>query len=173
MFLKSRFFVLVVIVFISIFSYNNLASAARSPSNWILPWSAGVKGIVTQRWHSDGWSRNKSFDIGLAPGTPVLAPINSKVLSFCNAGNNHLAIRLQSSDGKRYTLIHVKSSTVHKNKSYKKGQQIGVIAGDTPWNRCAKSTGPHLHLSLPRRHFTIGGYKLSPSWIPNSLTPKK
>lgn len=173
MLLKIRFIVLVVIVSISIFLHDNLANASRSPSNWILPWNAGVKGIVTQRWHSDGWSRNKSFDIGLPAGTPVLAPIDSKVVKFCNAGNNHLAIRLQSSDGKMYSLIHVKSSRVNRNKTYKQGEKIGVIAGDRPWNSCAKSTGPHLHFSLPRRNFTIGGYKLSSYSIPNSLTPKK
>lgn len=148
----------------------NIASRRQS-SSWRLPWRAGVKGIVTQRWHSDGWSKRKSFDIGLPAGTPVLAPIDSRVLQFCNAGNNHLSIRLQSKDGKKYSLIHVKSSTVSRNKKYKQGQKIGVIAGDTPWNRCAKSTGPHLHFSLPSQNFTIGAYKLSPSFIPKSLTP--
>ncbi|MEO1377100.1 MAG: peptidoglycan DD-metalloendopeptidase family protein [Cyanobacteria bacterium J06635_10] len=149
----------------------DIASRKQS-SSWKLPWRKGVKGIVTQRWHSDGWSKRKSFDIGLPAGTPVLAPIDSKVLQFCNAGNNHLSIRLQSWNGKRYTLIHVKSSTVSRNKKYKKGQKIGVIAGDTPWNRCAKSTGPHLHFSLPKQNFTIGRYNLSPSFIPKSLTPR-
>lgn len=149
----------------------NIASRRQS-SSWRLPWRAGVKGILTQRWHSDGWSKLKSFDIGLPAGTPVLAPIDSKVLQFCNAGNNHLSIRLQSWNGKRYSLIHVKSSTVSRNKKYKQGQKIGVIAGDKPWNSCAKSTGPHLHFSLPSQNFTIGRYKLSPSFIPKSLTPR-
>ncbi len=127
----------------------------------MLPWSGGVTARVTQRWHSDSWGKNKSLDFGLPAGTPVVAPTDSKVVGFCNAGNNHLAIRLQSSRGKMYSLVHVKSSSVYQNKRYKKGQQIGVIAGDKPWNRCAKSTGPHLHFSFPHQHFTINGYRLT------------
>ena len=150
-------------------SSKTVNASQRQSTSWILPWSKGVKGIRTQKWHSDGWSRNKSFDMGLPAGTPVLAPIDSKVIAFCNAGNNHLAIRLQSHDGKMYSLIHVKSSTVSKNKKYKQGEQMGVIAGDRPWNRCAKSTGPHLHFSLPNQNFTIGGYKISPSFIPRFM----
>ncbi len=142
-------------------------------SNWILPWPVGVTGRVSQRWHSDSWGRNKSLDFALPAGTPVLVPVDSKVVEFCNAGNNHLSIRLQSTDGQMYGLVHVKSSSVSTNKTYKQGEQIGVIAGDRPWNRCAKSTGPHLHFSLPQQNFTVGSYKFSPTSIPKYVTAQK
>lgn len=151
---------------------NAVTKTSSKYSNWRLPWSTGVTARLTQRWHSDGWSKGRSLDFGLPPGTPVVAPVDSTVMKFCNAGNNHLAIRLKSADGQMYSLVHVKSSTVYKNKKYKKGQQIGVIAGDRPWNPCAKSTGPHLHFSLPERNFNIGGYNFSSS-VPKFVTPKK
>lgn len=139
-------------------------------SYWRVPW-LGATAIVTQRWHSDGWGRYKSVDFALPAGTPVVAPIASRVLSFCNAGRNHLAIRLQAVDGNRYSLVHVKSRSVYVNKRYKKGQIIGVIAGNTPRNRCARSTGPHLHMSFPRQNFKLGRYWFSRSHIPKRLRP--
>ncbi|MEO1430391.1 MAG: M23 family metallopeptidase [Cyanobacteria bacterium J06633_8] len=145
-------------------------SRRRGGSYWRLPW-VGATAIVTQRWHSDSWGRYKSIDFGLPAGTPVVAPIASRVLSFCNAGRNHLAIRLQAADGNRYSLVHVKSRSVYVNKRYRKGQIIGVIAANTPRNRCARSTGPHLHMSFPRQSFRLGRYWFSRSYIPKRLKP--
>ncbi|MEM6753915.1 MAG: M23 family metallopeptidase [Cyanobacteria bacterium P01_C01_bin.38] len=146
------------------------ASRRRRGLSWRIPW-LGATARVSQRWHSDGWGRYRSIDFALPAGTPVVAPVASKVLGFCNAGGNHLAIRLQAVDGSRYSLVHVKSRRVYVNKRYKKGQQIGVIAGNTPWNRCARSTGPHLHMSFPRQNFKIGRYWLSRRYIPRRLRP--
>ena len=115
-----------------------VARASRR-SYWRVPWR-GATATVTQRWHSDSWGRYKSVDFGLPAGTPVVAPVASRVIGFCNAGGNHLAIRLQAVDGQRYSLVHVKSRSVYTNKSYKKGQWIGVVAGNRPRNRCARST---------------------------------
>ncbi len=142
----------------------------RRGSYWRIPW-VGATATVTQRWHSDSWGRYKSIDFGLPAGTPVVAPIASRVLSFCNAGGNHLAIRLQAADGNRYSLVHVKSRSVYVNKRYRKGQIIGVIAANTPRNRCARSTGPHLHMSFPRQSFRLGKYWFSRSYIPKRLKP--
>ena len=144
--------------------------ARASRSGWRVPW-LGATATVTQRWHSDSWGRYKSIDFGLPAGTPVIAPVASRVLSFCNAGGNHLAIRLQASDGNRYSLVHVKSRSVHVGKRYKRGQVIGVIARNTPRNRCARSTGPHLHMSFPRQNFKLGRYWFSRSYIPKRLKP--
>ncbi|MBV6625873.1 MAG: M23 family metallopeptidase [Rivularia sp. (in: Bacteria)] len=146
------------------------ASRRRRGLYWRLPW-VGATATVTQRWHSDSWGRYKSIDFGLPAGTPVVAPIASRVLSFCNAGRNHLAIRLQAADGNRYSLVHVKSRSVYVNKRYRKGQIIGVIAGNTPRNRCARSTGPHLHMSFPRQNFKLGRYWFSRRYIPRRLKP--
>ncbi|MEO1184423.1 MAG: M23 family metallopeptidase [Cyanobacteria bacterium J06636_27] len=139
-------------------------------SGWRIPW-LGATAVVTQRWHSDSWGRYKSVDFGLPAGTPVVAPIASRVLSFCNAGRNHLAIRLQASDGNRYSLVHVKSRSVYVGKRYRRGQVIGTIARNTPRNRCARSTGPHLHMSFPRQNFRLGRYWFSRSYIPKRLKP--
>lgn len=147
-----------------------VARASRRRSYWRIPW-LGATARVSQRWHSDGWGRYKSVDFALPAGTPVVAPIASRVVGFCNAGGNHLAIRLQAVDGNRYSLVHVKSRSVYVNKRYKKGQQIGVIARNTPWNRCARSTGPHLHMSFPRQNFKLGRYWFSRRYIPSRLKP--
>lgn len=147
-----------------------VARASRRRSYWRVPW-LGATAIVTQRWHSDSWGRYKSVDFGLPAGTPVVAPIASRVVGFCNAGGNHLAIRLQAVDGNRYSLVHVKSRSVYVNKRYRKGQIIGVIAGNTPRNRCARSTGPHLHMSFPRQNFKLGRYWFSRRHIPKRLRP--
>ncbi|MGB6300152.1 MAG: M23 family metallopeptidase [Rivularia sp. (in: cyanobacteria)] len=147
-----------------------VARASRRRSYWRVPW-LGATATVTQRWHSDSWGRYKSVDFGLPAGTPVVAPIASRVIGFCNAGGNHLAIRLQAVDGNRYSLVHVKSRSVYVNKRYKRGQVIGVIAGNTPRNRCARSTGPHLHMSFPRQNFKLGRYWFSRSYIPKRLRP--
>ena len=144
--------------------------AHHSRSGWRIPW-LGATATVTQRWHSDSWGRYKSVDFGLPAGTPVIAPIASRVLSVCNAGGNHLAIRLKAVDGNRYSLVHVKSRSVYVGRRYKRGQVIGVIARITPWNRCARSTGPHLHMSFPRQNFRLGRYWFSRSYIPQRLNP--
>lgn len=142
-------------------------------STWRLPWGVGIRALVTQRWHDDGWNKNKNaLDIGLSAGTAVFAPTDSKVVNFCNAGNNHLAIQLQSSTGQMYSLIHVTSTSVSKGKTFKKGDQIGRVAGDRPWNSCAKSTGSHLHFGLPSQNFSIDGYNFTSSNIPSPLIPR-
>ncbi len=146
-----------------------VARASRR-SYWRVPW-VGATATVTQRWHSDSWGRYKSVDFGLPAGTPVVAPTASRVVGFCNAGGNHLAIRLQAVDGRRYSLVHVKSRSVYVNKRYRKGQIIGVIARNTPRNRCARSTGPHLHMSFPNQNFKLGRYWFSRSYIPRRVTP--
>lgn len=145
-------------------------ASRRRGAYWRVPW-LGATATVTQRWHSDSWGRYKSVDFGLPAGTPVVAPVASRVLSFCNAGGNHLAIRLQAADGNRYSLVHVKSRRVYVGKRYRKGQVVGVIAGNTPRNRCARSTGPHLHMSFPRQNFRLGRYWFSRSYIPKRLRP--
>lgn len=104
--------------------------------------------------------------VGLVAGSNVLAPVDSTVVSSCDAGNNHRAIKLEATDGTLYSLIHVTTASV-KN-SYKQGDVIGTVAADTPWNDCAKSQKPHLHFGLPSQNFTIDGYTFntnSPAYL--------
>ncbi len=138
---------------------------------WQLPWQADVTGEIIQTWHSIK-NRNRSFhaiDIGVPAGTPILAPIDSTVKYFCIAKGtkSHHAIILQASDGQYYNLIHVSTSGLRKGKSFRQGEKIGVVASDLPNDKkCAFSYGIHLHLGLPSKNFSIGGYQLTP------LTPR-
>jgi len=140
--------------------------------SWRLPWRAGQTARITQNWHNDGYGNTSALDIGLPAGTPVVAPIDSTVISQCHAGNHHRAISLRGSDGQRYTLIHVTTANISVGKTYRRGEQIGVVAGDKPNNDCAWSTGPHLHFGLPSRTFSIGGYNFSPNSIPTPITAR-
>ncbi|MEA5573014.1 ricin-type beta-trefoil lectin domain protein [Calothrix sp. UHCC 0171] len=145
------------------------SSSIIPSSAWRLPWLAGRTGTTTQGWHRDGYGMS-SIDIGLPPGTPVVAPIDSTVVRQCNAGNNHRAILLQASNGQRYSMIHVTTANIWNGRTYRKGEQMGVVAGDKPRNSCAKSYGPHLHFGLPSQNLNIGGYTISPTFIPRSMT---
>ena len=93
--------------------------------------------------------------------TPVLAPVDAQVFSSCTPGNNHRAIKFKASSGQEFSILHVQasSSAVQTGRRYARGEQIGVVAADTPsGNNCANSTGPHLHFGLPSVPFTVDGY---------------
>lgn len=139
--------------------------AGAIASEWELPWAAGTSSTLSRgplSNHRDGYIGNgQSVDFRLPTGTPVLAPIDSVVVSSCTPGNEHRAIKLRASTGEEYSLLHVRASAsaVQTGRRYLQGEQIGVIAGDTPsGNNCANSTGPHLHMGLPRVPFIVGGY---------------
>ena len=145
------------------------ASAVSAQSLNKMPWQNGVSAPITQTFHGDGWGR-QSIDIGLQAGTPVLAPMDSRVISFCATGvnRNHYAILLEASNGVRYSLIHVTSNpqTVSNGKSFRQGERIGVIASDLPNDpRCAISRGVHLHFGLPNQNTTVDGFTLNRSSV--------
>ncbi|MBH8571762.1 ricin-type beta-trefoil lectin domain protein [Nostocaceae cyanobacterium CENA369] len=149
--------------------WKSSATSTTVTSAWRLPWSTGVRATITQGWHVDGYGMN-GIDIGLSAGTPVLAPIDSTVIKQCDAGSNHRAILLQASNGQQYSMIHVTTSNISVGKTYRRGEQIGTVAANMPWNNCAKSYAPHLHFGLPSKDFSIGGYTLSPTSIPSPMT---
>jgi murein DD-endopeptidase MepM/ murein hydrolase activator NlpD len=138
-------------------------------SGWKLPWRSGDSIKVNGGWHTDGFNgTTNAVDFGLKAGTPVLAPVNATVVSFCKATNdNHLGIKFRTDDGKYFAIAHVKSTSVSNGTRFTQGQQIGVVASDTPWNACAQSTGVHLHVGLPSQNMKIDGYDFSPSSIPS------
>jgi murein DD-endopeptidase MepM/ murein hydrolase activator NlpD len=127
------------VTMLSVFTGEVLAN------NWKLPFRGTTTVSGTQ--HTDFY-KTLAIDFGLSAGSDVLAPIDAKVVHQCNAGNNHRAIRLQSSDGQLFTLIHVTTADIYNGKTYKQGDVIGKVAGDTPKNGCAYSTGPHLHFGI-------------------------
>jgi murein DD-endopeptidase MepM/ murein hydrolase activator NlpD len=143
-----------------------------SSSAWKMPWRSGITPKISQGWHYDAWmQKQNALDIGLNAGVPVLAPANSSVVSFCNArsGGSHLSILLQTDNGQYYTLTHVSSNGVYTGKKYRQGEQLGVVASDTPWNGCAQSSAPHLHFGLPSQSMNIDGNNIQPQSLPGSL----
>ena len=153
----------------AIASATSGASAVNAQSLNKMPWQNGVTAPITQTFHGDGWSR-QSIDIGLRAGTPVLAPMDSRVIRSCATGvnRNHYAILLQASNGVQYSLIHVTSNpqTVFNGKNFRQGEQIGVIAADLPNDRnCAISRGVHLHFGLPNQNTTVDGVTLNASTV--------
>lgn len=155
-----------------------MPSQAIASNGWKLPWPSGISTTLSRGAlsnHRDGYvGTGQSVDFKLSAGTPVLAPIDSEVISSCSAGNNHRAIKLRASTGQEYSLLHVTASSdaVSAGTRYAQGEQIGVIAADTPWNNsCANSTGPHLHMGLPSVPFTIEGYTFRRGeTLPGSIT---
>lgn len=142
--------------------------AQTASQSWKMPWPSNTRGPVSQTWHTDGYGR-PAIDIGLNAGTPVLAPVDSTVVSTCIARgtSSHRAIKLRSNDGKEYSLIHVNATNVSNGKSYRQGEQIGTVAADKPNDpKCAVSTGIHLHLGLPSKTFSIDGYNFTSSYPP-------
>lgn len=114
-------------------------------NNWKLPFQGTA--TVNQTSHPDDYNM-RAIDLKLSIGSDVLAPVDAKVISQCNAGNNHRAMLLESVDGVRFSLIHVTTSDIYNGKTYKQGDVIGKVASDTPKNACAYSTGVHLHFGL-------------------------
>ncbi|NJO63319.1 MAG: M23 family metallopeptidase [Richelia sp. RM2_1_2] len=127
-----------------------------------LPWQGGISAKVSQTLHTDGLGKS-AFDIALPAGTPVLAPVDSTVVWSCIAKGttDHHAIMLQQANSsKQYTLFHVKgnSSNIYKNRNFRAGEQIGVVAADMPKDRnCAVSYGVHLHFGLPTQNEVVDG----------------
>ncbi|NJN33000.1 MAG: M23 family metallopeptidase [Saprospiraceae bacterium] len=109
------------------------------------------------------------MDFALPAGTTVRAPVDSTVLFQCDAGNYHRSIKLRASNGQIYSLLHVTAASV--KSSYRAGERIGTVAADKPWNNCARSTGPHIHMALPAKPFVMGGYTFGNS-IPTSVTSR-
>ncbi|MEH1940772.1 MAG: M23 family metallopeptidase [Nostoc sp.] len=138
--------------------------AAQAQVNTLgkFPWKAGVSAKVSQTLHIDGLGKS-AFDIALPAGTPVLAPIDSKVVWNCVAKgtSNHYAIMLQQANSTRkYTLFHVQgnSENIYNNRQFRAGEQIGVVAADKPNDpSCAVSKGIHLHFGLPTQNEVVDG----------------
>lgn len=146
-----------------------MCSAVATPAmaaDWSFPWQGGKSATISRGTgsHNDGWNKqSNAVDFALSPGTPVLAPIDSTIISVCQArgADNHNAIFFSSPDG-NYTLMHVKAFGLSKGQFFKKGTQIGVVAADTPNDpSCAISTGPHLHINFPSRNLVVDGNQVA------------
>jgi murein DD-endopeptidase MepM/ murein hydrolase activator NlpD len=130
---------------------------AEASANAKLPFPAGTA-VVSQSAHGDGYAL-RAIDLALRAGTPVLAPADSVVVSTCNAGNNHRAMKLRSGST-FFSIIHVTTSDVFVGKTYRQGQQIGTVAADRPNNACARSTGVHLHFGVSSNAPIVDGVNL-------------
>lgn len=143
-----------------------VAAAPAMAAEWSLPWQPGINATISRGTgsHKDGWNTQwNAVDFAIRPGVPVLAPVDSTIISVCQArgGDNHNAIFFNSPDG-NYTLMHVKASGLYRGQSFKKGQQIGIVAADTPKDsKCAVSDGPHVHINFPNRNLVVDGYRVA------------
>ncbi|WP_334708708.1 peptidoglycan DD-metalloendopeptidase family protein [Nostoc sp.] len=146
-----------------------MCSAVATPAmaaDWSFPWQAGKSATISRGTgsHNDGWNtQSNAVDFAISPGTPVLAPVDSTIVKVCQArgADNHNAILFSSPDG-NYTLMHLKAFGLYTGQFFKKGQQIGVVAADTPNDpKCAISTGPHLHINFPSRNLVVDGYQVA------------
>lgn len=137
-------------------------SAAPGDTLGKLPWQGGISAKVSQTLHTDGLGKS-AFDIALPAGTPVLAPVDSKVVWHCVAKgtSNHYSIMLQQANSDRkYTLFHVQgnSRNIYNNREFRAGEKIGVVAADMPKDpNCAVSYGIHLHFGLPTQNEVVDG----------------
>lgn len=160
---KVKQITLPAIVFIS----SAIAAPAMAAS-WSLPWQGGTSATISRGTgsHNDGWNtQSNAVDFAnIRPGTPVLAPVDgSTIKRVCQAkgGDNHNAIWFSSPDGD-YTLMHVKASGLRAGQVFNRGQQIGVVAADTPNDpNCARSTAPHIHINFPNRNLVVDGVRVA------------
>jgi len=162
---RSKFIGLAIFA-LTTFGISLAQAHAVMAATWKFPWKASVTSVINQGWHNDGYGMN-SLDFGLRGGEDVLAPVDATVVSQCNAGNNHRAAKFRAANGQFFSLIHITTSDIFVGKTYKLGDKIGTVASDRPWNNCAKSTGPHLHMGFPSRNFNIDGYNFTP-WSVNA-----
>jgi Peptidase family M23 len=147
-----------------------MSSAIATPAlaaPWSLPWQGGKSATISRGIgsHSDGWNKQpNAVDFAISPGTPVLAPVDSTIITSCRVKgttDNQNAIFFSSPDG-NYTLMHVSTSGLYPGQVFKKGQQIGVVAADIANDpSCAISTGPHLHINFPSRNLVVDGKQVA------------
>ena len=112
---------------------------ASSPSIW------PAKGWLTSRYgyRVSPFTGRKQFHAGLdiagAPGTPVVAPANGKVVFSGRKGPLGNALIIDHGYGVRTQYGHNKELFVKKGERVERGQQIASLGNS------GRSTGPHLH----------------------------
>ena len=112
---------------------------ASSPSIW------PAKGWLTSRYgyRTSPFTNRKQFHAGLdiagAPGTPVVAPANGKVVFAGKKGPLGNAVIIDHGYGVRTQYGHNQEVTVKRGEKVERGQQIALLGNS------GRSTGPHLH----------------------------
>ncbi len=112
---------------------------ASSPSIW------PAKGWMTSRYgyRTSPFTGRKQFHAGLdiagAPGTPVIAPANGKVVFAGKKGPLGNAVIIDHGYGVRTQYGHNKALTVKRGDKVERGEQIATLGNS------GRSTGPHLH----------------------------
>jgi len=123
-----------------------------------------TKGTVTSlfnpnRFHpvDKVYRPHNGVDIGAPTGTPVVAPIEGKIVRLRTEDNsaNGLTVYLQEAGGYKHSFMHLNSIETGLGSTVVKGELIGTV-GST-----GLSTGPHLHWEVRRNGDPIDPLTLS------------
>jgi murein DD-endopeptidase MepM/ murein hydrolase activator NlpD len=112
---------------------------ASSPSVW------PAKGWLTSRYgyRTSPFTGRKQFHAGLdiagAPGTPVVAPANGKVVFAGKKGPLGNAVIIDHGYGVRTQYGHNQELLVKRGEKVERGQEIAKLGNS------GRSTGPHVH----------------------------
>lgn len=105
---------------------------------------------------ADGRRRHAGQDLGAPRGTPVLSPVDGRVVRVytIDAGTCGFGVTIRDDDGNRWTLCHFNAPPVVDEGPIRAGDVLGVVgtSGNAPEN------APHLHVQC-----------LSPEGIPINL----
>lgn len=107
--------------------------------------------ILSKFYQSYGLSGHDGIDFGLPENTPLFAVDDGNIV-WSGEGDYGVTIIIQHSWGRSY-YGHLNKTTVSKDMSVRRGEQIG-LSGNT-----GESTGPHLHFGIkPNEPDMINGY---------------
>ena len=108
------------------------------------PWLSSVSSGYGYRVHPITGEKNlhRGVDIAAAPGTPIKAVQDGRVVSAGDAGGYGLCVVIEDDKGYQSRYAHCSSLSVSAGQEVKRGDVIAAV-GST-----GQSTGPHLHLEV-------------------------
>lgn len=114
---------------------------------WPVPGHSRVSSPFGMRRHPiTGEQRmHNGIDIAAPTGTPVVAPLDGKVIDVYNRGAGGKQLIILHENGLRTGYAHLDEWMVQAGEAVHRGQQIATV-GNT-----GASTGPHLHFTVRRR----------------------
>ncbi|NLZ92486.1 MAG: peptidoglycan DD-metalloendopeptidase family protein [Firmicutes bacterium] len=112
-------------------------------------WPLAVKGTITSRYGYRWGSFHRGIDIGVPPGTPVLAADSGTVTYAGWKGAYGILVIINHGNGYETKYAHNSAVLVTVGQHVQRGQQI-ARSGST-----GNSTGPHLHFEVFRNGSSV------------------